>query len=298
MSFLKQYRVNLCLMSIIGLTPFIGFCGNRQTIRVFVPFMANSLFLIMLVPILTYNYTHQIIRNSREMHQYSISVFVLAQFTYLIILVLMYITIVILSISISRSHVGFLHAIESFHESVCALNSKNDSWFIYRLVAESILCNVLWSAALLHMVLQIGSFLDAFVNSFPIFANMTFMFHIRSLACLLGNDLKTIRCSLSSRSLPAKNGLIHKDPSFVLFEKFLSIKQLFESVFGKILALCAVFDLVILVVVVYMFTMFFIAPQFSWHGLIEGSLGYLFPLVIKNVMLTKACAQIANEVNI
>lgn len=296
MSFLKQYRANLFLLSALGLAPFIGFYTKPHTVRVYVPIIAYNLILVVMLPIFAGSYLNKLV----EMYisnQHRVSVLLLAEYTYFLILLLLYIFVLFASIFVASLQAEFLRSLDTFHEEVCALSPKKQSvWIIFRLMTESNVCNLICCGSLFHMELQAGILLDSFVISFLLFVIMAFMCHIRSIICLLRNDIRTIRYLLSNTSSTSKTGLIHDDPAFLLLDKFVKIKQSFESTFGPTLACCAVFDFVILVVVVYMFAMYFYQVEFSWMTFTEGILGYPIPFLIRNVLLARNCIEIANEV--
>lgn len=187
-----------------------------------------------------------------------------------------------------------------FHETVCAFNPKDrSSSLVFRLVFESIVCNVIWVASMFHVQYASGSgsVVAACVYCFMLTVIMTFMFHIRLVICLFGNNLKTVRIFIIEPYWASKNGSVHDGSAFSnSFEQFLNIKELFEEAYGKTLAFCTIFDFLILVVVSYMFAMFFLIVRFTWIGLAEACVGFMLPFVIKNIMLARACDGVAIEV--
>lgn len=66
--------------------------------------------------------------------------------------------------------------------------------------------------------------------------------------------------------------------------------------FGKTLALCATFNIVILVIMLYIFCLSFVLIQFFMKELAEGSFGYFLPYVVKNWILARASSDIAKKV--
>lgn len=288
MSFLKQYRVNLCLLSLLGLAPFAGLYAKPKRIRVFIPLIGYNLVLIVSVYILVVKYVNLVL-DIYIGDQYKMSVLLLAQYAYIILLVLLYIGVILGSSCLASLHARFLNSFEDFHNAVSTLSPKKSS-LIYRLVAESIVCNLIWCMAIFHMELRNETVRNSIVDSFVVFVTTAFMLHIRSMARLLGNDLKTIRCHLT-------NSFLTKDSSAIeLIEKFLKIKQLFDSAFGPTLAFCAVFDFVLLVVMLYLFFMFFIKIEWTTIGFAEATVAYLVPFIVKYSMLSAAGDEIANEV--
>lgn len=297
MSFIKQCRLHFCLMSLIGLAPFTGFYANPIKIRVYAPFIVYNLFLIVLLQILSFNYVNQLLA-TYENNANIVSILLIAQFAYLVLLSTSFALVLLSTIIMAPLHNNLMNKFEVFHESVCALNPKDkSSSLINQLVIESFVFNFIWIATLFHLQLCLGtgSVIDAIVNSFMMTVVTTFVFHIRLITNLLGSDLKTIR-QLFEQNVTGQRRLMPNDPVFLLFEEFISVKKLLESVFGTTLALCSVFDLVILVVDLYMFTMIFIVLENSMLGLAEGSVGHVFPFVSKKAMLASASEQIAKEV--
>lgn len=294
MSFLKQYRINLCLMSFLGLAPFVGFYTDPKTIRIYQPFIVYNIILIILLPILSHIYIESLFN---DFNKSKVAVLNLADIIYYIVLCILYTVVIVASIFIAPSHVQFIHSFVAFHETVCTLNSKDHSGSIISWsLAQTILCNSIWSAALFHIQIQVSNAVDTIAYCFMMIVYMTFMFHIRLITCLFGEDLKRIRRSFKQSDFASRNEIVHLGTRFVLFEKFLDVKELFESLCGKALAICAVFDFVLLVVELYLFCMYFIVIDFTVIRFVEGFLGYMFPFLVKNVMLARASAAVAEEV--
>lgn len=291
MSFIKQYRIYLCLMSALGLAPYLGFYSPTPRIRLFIPLILYTLFLIVIMPMLSTSFLSQLYD---QFQRNNISVRNIVQFAHFSILSIMYTLVLLSSTFLSTSHAEFLNSFETFHRGVCNLNIKHRNHsIIVKLIYEAVMCNLIWSIALFHIHLEGGRVVDAIVNSGLVFVVMVFMYHVRSMASLMGHDLQIIRCHLFK---PNRSGF--DGPSLVLLEEFLCVKQSFESVFGQTLALCAILDFVKFVFVVYIFIMLLFVIGFTWSTIIKGTLGYVVPLVVKNVMLAKACQQIADEVGI
>lgn len=293
MSLLKQYRIYMYLMVLLGLAPFIGINGNPQHIRVYVPFLAYNMFLIIIMPIFSRSYVN-ILFEIYISNQYQISIMILTQYAYYLLMFFTYIVILFSSAYCDASvHIRFLQSFEVFHESVFMLNpkKKHSSLLIIRLIFESVVYSLICSAALFHTLIQIGNVVAAIVNSYTIFVVMTFVFHVRSMARLLGTDLKTLRCKLQDQSVIIENRI-----EIMLLEDFLKIKQLFESVFGRMLALCAFIDTMILVILVYMFAKYYVTAEFTFIGFAVAFLAYFSPVILRNVMLSRACTEMSHEV--
>lgn len=293
-SFLKQYRLYLLMLSVLGLAPFIGYYSKIQRIRLYVPFLGYTLFLIIFFPILSTNYV-ELITNIQ--FRSPISLIFLAQYIRFCILGSLFTVVLLLSAILAPSHANFLNSINVFHKNVCTSDNtkrRESSTFIPRFVGESFVINLVFCAPLFHLHLESGILLDAIVNSGVVFVVMAYMFHVISMARLIRCDLHIIRINLSK----SNENQIYACPAFLLFEEFLQIKQSFEFVFGKILSICAVFDFVTIVFVSYMMSMYLNAKLFTWLGFFEGILGFVSPLIVKNVLLSTACNGISNEVNL
>lgn len=288
MSFLKQYRVYMTLMSLIGLAPFYGIYSSKPRIRVFVPLFGYTVFLIVITPIFATSF----IRKLMDHYELEMVIRLIVQLAYFLILSCMYTLVLLSAIILAPSQAQFVNSLEIFHNKVCNLESNNERNYsvIIRCVCEAIVCNSIWSIGLFHMHLLQGTIVDAIVNSVLVFVVMTFISHVRTVACLMSNDLQVIRCRLFT------NNNIFDEQIFKLYIEFVHIKQVFESVFGQTLMLCAAFDLIMSVIVVYMFVMMaYVIGQdmLSW---LDGMLGYVCPLIVKNVLLVRACNGIAHEV--
>lgn len=281
-------------MTLLGLAPFIATNSKPPRLRVYVPFIVYTLCMIVLMPIIANNYVHEL-QKLIEKHQ--VWVQLIAQYARFFICCATYTLVLLASAGLATEHVQFLNTFDAFHERVCDLdpNQRRPS-FIMRLIGESMVFNALWTAALLHMYLKFGQIVDAVANCLVVFLPMAIMFHLISMVRLMGHDLRSIRRHLSVSDRIRSNGRFHDEPGFVLLEQCLEIKQTFESVFGKTIACCAAFEFVVMVVVVYMMTVFLIYYENTWWEFIEGALGFICPVVVKNVMLSTACCGIANEV--
>lgn len=282
-------------MSFFGLAPFVGIYGKPKTIRVHVPLIVYNIFLIIIPIFLITLFTELHISYAEA--NLKISVLFLAQFAYFIILYISYFVVLIASTLIASNHAHFLNSFVVFHEKVCALNHKDQSGSpIVRLVFESIVCNLIWGATIFHQRFEFDSALESLAYCFMITVIMTFMFHIRLIICLLRNDLKTIRLYIQTHHLESGNSSVRNASPFLIFENFINIKEIFETVLGKTLVFCAIFDFVMLVVNLYMLAMFFIVIEITWFGLFEGCVAYMSPFMMKNIMLAKASDEVAKEV--
>lgn len=293
MSFLKQYRMYLGLMSLCGVAPFIGFYSiTAPSVRVYVPFIAYTLFVMVLMP------TTFVAKMLELFVNETISIRMLSHYAHFLTLALMCTLVLLASVGHASLHAQLLGSIETFHNAVCTLDANKRSSpvsRVHRLMAESCMCNFMWTAALFHIHLK-QNIVEAIVTASVVFVIMTFMFHVRTIVLVLTHDLRIVRANLFAHHFTDSSYVIHEDPVFGLFNEFLQIKHKFEAAFGKTLALCAVCDFLIIVICVYYVIILLFIIGDDAISLIEGIVGYVSPLIFKNVMIARACVGLVKEV--
>lgn len=274
-------------MSILGLAPFTAYLSKPQSIRLYVPFLVYTLIIIVVMFDLAVRHiVEYVIENP-------ISVPIIIQTMRFLIMGSMFTMSLLISVCWGSLHVQFLISLDTFHEAVCKIDSKNNqsSNYICRLVAESVVCNLLFCVPLCSLYLESLSFFDAIENCTMLFVGLAFMFHVVSMVRVMRYDLQIIR-----RNFACNQFSFYDDPAFALLDEYLKIKHYFESVFGRFLAFCAGFDFVNTVIALYMTTMYVTMITFTWYDFVRGLLGFVCPSIVKQVRLATACSGIASEV--